>query len=436
MLSRRSFLRGAAAAAGAASGIAATSCSAGGADAGGREGGSIAFLDWARVETGTPLSKVLDAFQKSSGVSVDVQPAPGFDNYEAKLLTMMASGKTPDVVRIEDDSIIKYSSQGQLLDLNKYIDRDGLAAADFFDRPFTFPIQDDGKHTAWSSGARPTMILYNVDLFDEAKIPHPPATWSDDKWKWDDFLAAAKKLTVQGKRFGALCFGPAAETVFTVNNGAEGIFSKDHKRFTLADPAATEGLQWVADLTLKHKVQPTWEQMRSNDRTPNYALSMFAQGEIAMMSQSLGAVPWLSNNMKKFRWDIAPVPGHVAQKTLNSFVVWAIPAASKHPDLGWELLKYLTGPEGSREFGQRRDLLPCAKSSEQYLRGDQRPPEHLHLVVDAVANGVNENAGAYVTEARAIYMPQMDLIWTGKKPAADALGAVRQQVDNALAGNR
>lgn len=431
MLTRRSFLRTAAVGAGATVGL--TSM----AGCGGKDGGAgdaLTFLDWNPVESGTPLANTLDAFRNESGLSLQIQPAPVFAEYETKLLTIMASGKTPDVIRINDDFVAKYSAEGQLLDLNPYIQKAGLQSGDFFDHPFNFPIQPDGKHTAWAIGSRPSMILYNVDLFKEAKIPLPPKRWTDENWKWDDFLAAAKRLTIPGKRFGAMVFGNSAETIYSVNNGGEGIYSPDGKKFTLADPVCAEGIQWVADLTMKHKVQPTWAQVKAGGS--NFALSMFANGELAMLGQSLGAVPWLNKNMSKYRWDLAPVPGNVAQKTLGSLVVWAIPAKAKHPEQAWQLLKYFTGPKGTEEFAGKHDLVPASRAAEaKLLQSNGRPPANMQLAIEAVGHAVNENAGPHISRASALYEPQMDLIWNGSKPAAEALGEVRKQVEDALAGN-
>jgi multiple sugar transport system substrate-binding protein len=437
MLSRRDFLRTSALSAGVAAGVGglAAACGGGGGETA-ADMDSISFLNWDPVEKGSPLSNAIAAFQKESGIKVQVQPVPTTD-YDTKLLTMMSSGDTPDIIRINDDFVLGYSQQGTLLDLNTYLERDGLTADMFFDHPFNFPVQSDGKHTAWAAGTQPNLVFYNVDAFEEAGVPLPPTTWTDDGWKWEDFLAAAKELTIPDQRFGVLTYDDtSSETVFTVNNGTEGIYSKDGKRFTLADPKSVEGIQWIADLTLQHKVQPPWSTIQGGESNPNFALSLFTSGKVAMMTRNFGSAAYIAENAKDFRWDIAPIPGRLTQKTISTLTVWAIPAKAKSPDQAWELLKYFAETKGATELAKQRDLIPANKEAAAvFEETPDGPPEHMALVVEATENGVNENFSRNIQQAREIYRPQLDLIYSGQQTAAEALGAVKDRVEQALAGS-
>lgn len=87
-------------------------------------------MNWDTVE-GTPLETTINAFQDQSGITVNVQPTPTQD-YETKMRTLLASGTTPDVMRINDDFVRGYSLANQLLDLRPYIEASGLDAADAF----------------------------------------------------------------------------------------------------------------------------------------------------------------------------------------------------------------------------------------------------------------------------------------------------------------
>lgn len=423
MLTRRGFL-GAAAALGAA-GIAA--CGNDGTTA--SSGKNITFLNWDPIAKGEPLSNAVAAFEKSSGLQVTIQPAPNAD-YDTKLLTIMSSGATPDAIRINDDYVLGYSQNDALLDLNKYIKQDGLKESDYFEHPFTFPIQQDGKHTAWASGTQPNMVFYNVDAFKEAGLDLPPTSWTDDGWKWDDFLNAAKKLTIPGERWGVLVFDDtSSETTFTVNNG---IYSKDGKRFTLADEGSVEGIQWLADLSLKHKVQPPWEEIQAGDANPDFSLAQFAQGKVAMMTRNFGAAAYMRQNVKDFTWDLAPIPGNLGQKTISTLIVWAIPAKAKNPDAAWKLLRSFTDPAGAKALAEQRDLVPANKQAAELLEAKGGTPEHLALVIEATENGVNENFNPHIQQARALYRPELDLIYTGQKTAKAALEGVKPRVEQAL----
>jgi multiple sugar transport system substrate-binding protein len=277
------------------------------------------------------------------------------------------------------------------------------------------------------------MVFYNVDAFKEAGVDLPPTTWTDDGWKWENFLAAAKRLTIPGERWGVLVFDDtSSETTFTVNNGTDGIYSKDGTRFTLADPGSVEGIQWLADLSLKHKVQPPWEDIQAGASNPDYSLSQFATGKVAMMTRNFGAAAYMRQNIKDFEWDLAPIPGNLSQKTISTLIVWAIPAKAKNPDGAWKLLRSFTDLTGAKALAEQRDLVPANKEAAKLLEAKAATPEHLALIVEAAEHGVNENFNPHIQQARALYRPQLDLIYTGQKTAKEALEGVKDRVEQAL----
>ena len=226
-VSRRAFVAGAL---GLAGGSLASGC-------GGKASSSsdeVTFLNWETLK-GTPLEKAIAAWEKKSGTKVVVQPTPTAD-YDTKMRTLLAGGQPPDIMRINDDFVRGFSARGALLDLNKYIRRDKLDVTAYAKESFEFARQPNGQHTAWVLGYQPRLMFYNVDAFKEAKAELPPTTWTMDGWKWDDFTERAKKLTVPGKRWGALVYYDTGyEQTFTINHGSPtGIFSDDGTKFTLA----------------------------------------------------------------------------------------------------------------------------------------------------------------------------------------------------------
>jgi multiple sugar transport system substrate-binding protein len=423
-VSRRTLLRSAAAGIGLAATAGCMTAS---------DSGSVTLLDWETVP-GTPLGAALKAFEKKTGIHVDVQPTPTTD-YDTKLRTVMSSGAPPDVVRMNDDYVRGYSVNGQLLDLNPYIKSDGLKASQYFERPWKFPIQPDGSHTALCVGTQPCVIFYNVDAFRKAGLPLPPTTWTDKNWKWDDFLAVAKRLTIPGKRWGILMYDDtSAETFCTVNNGdPTGIYAADGKTFTLAGKKGVEGIQWLADLTNKHHVQVPWSQLQPQSST-NFDESLFVQGKVAMISRPYGIAPYFSQNIKDFTWDIAPIPGNQGQTTISTMIVWAIPTQGRNHDQSWQLLKYLSEGEGAQILARQRDYVPANLAVAKRLKGDGSPPAHLDLLSQAIEHATNENVSPNVDRARTIYRPQLELVWNGQKTAAEVLGSVKDQVNQALAG--
>jgi multiple sugar transport system substrate-binding protein len=386
---------------------------------------SMTFLNDSDVKD-TPFGKVIEAFQKKSGITVDVQPVPS--DYDTKFRTVLSSGKPPDLIKINDDYVKGFSKTGALMDLNKYIKRDKLDTSHFRKILFDFPKQPDGKHTAWVIAHSPRLFYYNVDMFKAAGVPLPPTTWTSDGWAWPDFINTAKKLTVPGKQFGALVYlDTGFEQTFSVNNGSStGIFSTDGSSFTLSDPKAAEAVQWATDLTCKYHVQPAWGDLQSTDAD----LQMFTQGKLAMFFSQFSTLPYLAENVKDFTFDVTPPPaGPAGQKTESSVVVYAIPEKAGNPDAAWEMLKFLTGQEAGKIFMQGNMWLPM---DNRALADLHQPPAHVQLFKEAVQNSTLPNQTNNTLGARDVYRPMLEDVYNCNKKAADVLRAAKPRVDQTL----
>ncbi|MFI6827427.1 ABC transporter substrate-binding protein [Kribbella sp. NPDC050241] len=427
-LSRRRFLAGLT---GLAAGGVLAGCGGNGNAGGGGGKNGLTFLNWEQVK-GNPLEQAIQAFEKESGTKVTIQPAVTTE-YDTKMRTLIAGGSPPDVMRINDDFVRGFSTQGALLDLNPYIEKDKLDTSAFAKETYEFPKQPDGSHTAWVLGYEPRLIFYNADLFKQAGVPLPPTTWSPDGWTWADFADRAKKLTDPAKKqYGALVYlDTGYEQTFTVNHGSQtGIFSPDGTKFTLPDAKEVEALQWATDLTCKDKVQPPWSALQQD----NAETQMFAQGKLAMMFATFGTVPYLRTTVKDFTWDVAAPPADVEQKTESSVIVFCIPKKAKNPDQAWELLKYLAGEEGGKTLLQGGAFTPINNKAAAQLAPNGKMPAHIGLFAEAAKHLTATNQTKNTLGARELYRPALDQAYNCEKPVGDVLSQIKPQVENALKG--
>jgi multiple sugar transport system substrate-binding protein len=279
------------------------------------------------------------------------------------------------------------------------------------------------------------VIFYNVDHFKEAGVPLPPTEWTDQNWKWDNFLDAAKKLTKPGERWGALVYDDTGfEQIYPVNNGEPtGIYSRDGKQFTLANPKAIEAIQWAVDLTCKHQVQPE----RSLVRQGNSGNNLFAGGQISMIERVASTNAYFRRNSKGFVYDVAPIPaGNAAQTTTASLVLFAVTTTSKNPDAAWDLLKFMAGPDAAKIFVQEGAFIPVHKASAALLKPGDTPPASYPANIALFAKAgdhLNLNSLTNNTEgARNIYRTQLDQVFGCSISAQDLLTKVKPAVEEVL----
>jgi multiple sugar transport system substrate-binding protein len=390
----------------------------------------ITFINWDPVE-GTPYEAAVQAFQDQTGRKVKVQPAPT-EEYETKIRAMLAGGTPLDVMRINDDFVRGYSVDNLLLDLKPYLELSQVNPDEYYAPIYEFAQQPDGTYTAWCIGNQPRLIYYNADMFTQANVPPPPTTWTDENWKWDDFLARAKPLTQEGERWGALVYDDTGyEQTFTVNNGQdEGIWSEDGQTFLLAEPKGVEAVQWVTDLTCVHHVQPE----RSMLAQSTAANQLFVSGKIGMFYRPFGVVPYMRENVKDFVWDVAPPPGKEQQKTEGSLIVFCTPKTTKNPEGAWELLQFLGGSDGGTVFAEAGAFVPAFKEAAALIKPTDQPPAHIELFAEAMNHNTATNFTENTERGRNIYRPQLDLVYNCQANAQDVLSQVRTDVEDALKG--
>lgn len=400
--------------------------------------GTTTLMNWDPIEDSS-TEAVINEYRQRTGRTIEVIPTPGRGtDYETKVRTMLAGGTAPDIMRMNDDYVRFYSNKDQVLDLTPYIERDQIDSDDYFEPIWNFTKQPNGEHTAWSIGNQPRLFFYNVDMFNEAGVTLPPKEWTAEGWTWDDFLEKAKQLTVEGEQWGVLVYDDTGhETVFPVNNGLEdGVYSEDGETFTLASPEGVEAIQWVADLTCVHGVQPE----RGLVRQPDSGNNLFLQGKIGMIERTQSNVDYFRRNATDFEWDVAPPPAkvEVPQKGYGSFIVYAVTKVAENPDGAWELLKFMAGPDGGKIFASAGTFVPALKEAAEVIAAESPPPDfypqNIQLIAAAPEHQAEVNLTNNTEDARNVYRPLLDLIYTCEASAEDTLYGVKEEVESVLRG--
>jgi multiple sugar transport system substrate-binding protein len=432
-INRRTFLLATGATMTAAA-LAACSGPAGGSSAGG--GKTLTSAAWEDPITDLVEQQITKDFEAASGLTVQQQANVPFSDYQTRFRTLLAGGSPPDVMEINNDFLREMSDKKTVLDLTKYIESSKINKDDYFKSAYDFSLMPDpsGSGTVQSGqviAINTRQIFYNKTMFLEAGVPLPPTTWTDEGWKWDDFLAAAKATTKGPDQWGAIVNTDTAfENTFSVNNGGPGTFSEDGLKFSLADQEGIEAVQWVADLALKHKVSPPWGELQA-DQTD---LRLFASGKLAMLFGASGNSVYFQENAKGFEWDIAPVPGKVRQQEEGGTIIWVIPAKGKNPDAAWKYLEYIAGPEGGKVLAQNGSCVPINREAAKALTHTGDYPKNIQLFVEAADHSSSINSTKATAAAVAIYRPQLERVYSGELTAKDALSSVRDQVEAVLAG--
>ena len=322
----------------------------------------LTFMGWGTDAEIDTYQTMIKDFEKTFP-NVSVEYIVVADNeFDTKLQSMIGAGASPDVFYCMIDNFMKYTATGNLLNISPYVNSNPIFEQDNVWDQIIDLYRYDGKQLgrgdvyALPKDVSVFPIFYNVDLFKKAGVVPPT---EDNPWDWNDYLAAAKKLT-SGSGDNKI-YGSGAYSVESAiwSNGGEFIDQETLSRVLIDEPAFVEALQWMADLRLVHQVVPTIAESGS---LSDY--DRFKQGKLAMV----GAGTWSLGDFWQncdFEFDVMNWP--VSPRTGKS-EIWfgsaglSVSSQTKHPVEAFNLAAYLAFYEDSQRTAyQKGQAIPMLK---------------------------------------------------------------------------
>ncbi len=136
------------------------------------------------------LTEIMKDFTKETGIKTQIQVTP-WEQYWTMLEAGATGGSLPDVFWMHSNEIARYSEYEMLLDLTDRIKESKKLEMNKFPKDIVQIYNWEGtKQYAVPKDIDTIGLWYNKTMFDEAGIPYP-----NKDWTWDDYAAAAKKLT-------------------------------------------------------------------------------------------------------------------------------------------------------------------------------------------------------------------------------------------------
>jgi multiple sugar transport system substrate-binding protein len=316
---------------------------------------------------GGPLGKTMDSlisdFEKQNpqyavkGISMGSYTA-----LSQKLMASVAAGNQPVMSQSYEAWTTQLLEKDAVKPFADYIDSpEGLSPDELADY-YPVMIEEcsrDGKLFSMPFNKSVPIYYYNKDIFAKAGLDPEkfPASW-------DEFIAAAKKLTLDSNRDGTpeqwgTAFPGGASWMFQcllLQNGGD-VFGPDGKTVVLDSPEAVGALQYLVDLLYKHKVAYlTTGYEHQND---------FLSGRVAMIQSSSASLAYMSMQKIPFRLGIAPLPGNKKKAVVLSGtnVIIFRNKEQKLMDGAWAFIKWLTRPEQTARWSAETSYLPVRRSA-------------------------------------------------------------------------
>jgi multiple sugar transport system substrate-binding protein len=388
------------------------------------------------------FDRLKEAFKEvEPDLEINIEQAPG-DDWHDKFLLKLASNDVPDCLFECDCTITTSIRNGALLPLD-----DLIAGDSRFNKEAYLPIafnasvfEDQTYGLPYDGGS--LVMFYNKSLLEEAGVPPlDPVT----PISWDQLIEYSKALTKDrgGKRANEdgfdsgriLQYGLAPASwlpwVYVWGNGGEVLTAEG--KVALAEPAAVEGLQFMADLMNVHHVAPNPQATEGNTIS-------FLTGNVAIEYQ--GVWNMVRYNELDFDWDVAPFPTGQKQVSTGWYSPLSITANAANRDGAWKWVSFCCSEPGQTivaELGQAVPPLTAMANSEVFLNPETKP-EHKQVFLDqldpAILRTVGDTFGTYFGGYRKewgqIFTPLYEQVLRGDSQAADVAPEIQEKLQTLL----
>ncbi len=423
-------------------------CAASGAHAAGRADAplTLTLQDWAPAAA---VASVYQPCESKLNVKVNFSFVPR-TGYETKLQTQFVGGTAPDIYDAPPEEVQYYASKGQALDQVPYLKQLGRPTNRIIPQAQFWAGGKVGtKLYAQAQGAQSMFLFYSKDAFAQAGLTTPPSD-AAHAWTWPQFVAVAKKLTVDRngrhpddagfdarhiRRYGVNIPQLYLQLLPLVLSNGGSDFDPSGKHFTLNQPAGAQAIQEIADLALKDHVMPTPSQFTSGAGSIT-----LASGRLGMEINGNWNVYFYGYPKATFTWGIGVLPRFKQYRAFyfagSGYLVSSKTAHPKEAVQFDDCMSYqgLDNYKTGLWVPSSTDLLYGAGAAS-WIGTSYHPANYKSVVIDTIRYAPTPPFN-YITQYGPIWTntltPALDRIFAGQ-PAQAVLDGLKPQIDAQLA---
>ena len=359
-------------------------------------------------------------------VSIVVEEIPYGQLYDNLQGAFVAGVGAPDIVDVEQGVISRFlKGEPGLVDLNDLI----APYADDYIMAKTDLYAYGGATYGIDHCLCPVVMYYRHDIFAEAGIEMPVATW-------DEFVEASAALTDQG--IAALVLSDRSwgdYYILLLQSGSPGFFDANGN-VIVDSPESIAVLEWYIGL-LESGVAVATENSQTT-------YGLMAEGKIAAAIGADWYGGFIKNNVADTAglWRAAPIPAFEeggSRTSTHGGTAYTITTQSEHPEEAWKYIEFALFNEDNKIFEfEVNNLLPPVLSmldNEALLGPDPYFDNQSlgELFLELAPEVPHQSRGPYFNEASTLVSSAVFQAVSGEKTAEqalkDAAEELRRQID-------
>lgn len=305
--------------------------------------------------------ELTEAFESAHpGISVQVE-VESWEHVDRKIADMVKAGEAPDLA--QSGTYADYAARGELYAADQLL---SVPVQANFLRSLTEAGEYERVQYGMPFAASTRLLFYNKDLFAEAGIKTPPATW-------DDVKEAAKRLKsrTRVRHPIALPFGPEEAQIEAMvwMLGGGGGYTALNGSYMINSQENIDSLRWVKENLVEAGLIGPVPPGRLNRKD---AYAAFLHGEVGMVNGYPSLIQ--AAEAEGMHVGMTAVPGHEREATSAPGVVDWIMAFKRngHREEMGKFLDFLFSDENVREFAARNNLLPVTSTVTYQMEADEK----------------------------------------------------------------
>ncbi len=377
---------------------------------------TIRFMWWGSQTRHDTTIKVIELFMEENPDIIVEYEYGSFENHFDKILTMMTAGDAPDVFQNSTAYILMHAQNGQLLDLQPYIDSGAIDLSDWDDVFKTLGVVEGGTY-GLTMGNSAFGMLYDPILFEEAGIPAPT-----NDWTWDDYHEALRLVKEKTGLYGDSCY-PASMiegyVMYLRQHGYIGLFNETR------DGLAYDGTDlWVEYFTKQQEMMDKGYVMpydQAIDSIISFEQCGLALGTAGMLGCINSNQAVAIANAKGSPVALMPFPHMEGEPQPGTFIgptmFLSVAKTTKHPEAVARFIDFFLNDPEANEIMMMERGVPASAG--------------VRAVLEPQLDEVAADSSRYVGETAAVSVP-FDNIY----PAAynEILDLYRRTVEDMMFG--
>ena len=316
------------------------------------------------------IEKVMAAFEAAHpNIKLKVLFTPNDLSNNQKFFTSVAASRPPDVVFVDGPQVSEWAERGALQPIDRFMIDSGVQREGFFEPCWR---QNRYRKHDWAltfcADPNFAFVWSKKDFRDAGLDPEiPPASIADL-----DRMAERLTRTEGGNitRVGMIPWAQYGGTnsLFTWGWAFGGSFYDEaNKRVTANDPRVVKALEWIVSYAKKYDVTRVTSLQQGFGTAQ---LDPFYIGKMSMRCLHISVVEDIQRYAPDLDYGVTFIPAPPDGEQHSSWVggwCMALPAGSKHPELGWEVIRWLCADRtGTGLVGREMGLMPGLRSSPAF----------------------------------------------------------------------